>query len=327
MKLKSLRLFIASFLVFSNFSIAQEGVAVYSDYLADNLYLLHPSMAGASNCGKLRLTGRQQWFDVDNAPALQTASFNMLVGDRSGFGIIAFNDKNGFHSQMGAKATYAHHIQFSRYSDYDLNRLSFGMSAGIVNSKIDQTTWNQYFDPNVTPGIIVSNSYFNIDAGASYFRGEFFSHFTIKNLISNKRELYSDIESDNLRKYILSAGIIFGDETKLLFEPSVMFQLTDFTKEKSIDGNLKVYKPMDWGRLWGGLSYRYQMDVLGDSDKRLTYITPVVGVNYGKYMFAYTYSHLGGSTRFDNAGFHQITLGIDLFCKDKKWHCNCPAIN
>ena len=35
---------------------------IYTDYLTDNLYLVHPSMAGAANCTKLRLTGRQQWF-------------------------------------------------------------------------------------------------------------------------------------------------------------------------------------------------------------------------------------------------------------------------
>ena len=32
-----------------------------------------------------------------------------------------------------------------------------------------------------------------------------------------------------------------------------MFQAVDETKEKTIDVNLKVYKEMDWGRLWGGL--------------------------------------------------------------------------
>jgi len=32
---------------------AQEGLPTYSDYLTDNLYLIHPSMAGASNCTKV----------------------------------------------------------------------------------------------------------------------------------------------------------------------------------------------------------------------------------------------------------------------------------
>ena len=47
---------------------AQEGLPIYSDYLTDNYYLLYPSMAGVSNCGKVRVTGRQQWFDHEKAP-------------------------------------------------------------------------------------------------------------------------------------------------------------------------------------------------------------------------------------------------------------------
>ena len=120
-------------LFLSQMSFAQEGIAVYSDYLSDNYYLIHPSMAGAANCGKIRLTARQQWFGQDDAPALQTLSFNTSVGEQSGIGIIAFNDKNGYHSQTGAKLTYAHHILFSR-GEYDLNQLSFGMSAGFIIS-------------------------------------------------------------------------------------------------------------------------------------------------------------------------------------------------
>jgi hypothetical protein len=34
-----------------------------------------------------------------------------------------------------------------------------------------------------------------------------------------------------------------------------------------------------------------------------------------------------GAVQFDNGGYHQITLGIDLFCKPVKYSCNCPAIN
>ena len=70
--------FILAFLL-AQFSFAQEGIAVYSDYLSDNYYLIHPSMAGAANCGKIRLTGRQQWFGQDEAPALQTISFKPFI--------------------------------------------------------------------------------------------------------------------------------------------------------------------------------------------------------------------------------------------------------
>ena len=81
------------FLILTSYSYSQEGIPVYSDYLSDNYYLIHPSMAGAANCAKIRLTARKQWFGQEDAPQLQTLTFNGRVGERSGAGIIIFNDE------------------------------------------------------------------------------------------------------------------------------------------------------------------------------------------------------------------------------------------
>ena len=317
-------------LFIAQISFSQEGIAVYSDYLSDNYYLIHPSMAGAANCAKVRLTARQQWFGQEDAPALQTLSFNGRIGEQSGAGIIVFNDKNGYHSQKGIKVTYAHHIMFSR-SEVDLNQLSFGMSAGLVQSELDETEFVD-FDP-VIGGIVQKDSYFNVDIGASYNYLEFYTHLTVKNALASKRDIYSDIESDNLRKLLLSAGYVFGDSERIQWEPSFLFQLTDETKEKTIDLNLKAYKNFEFGKLWGGLSYRRSFDAAqfetngSVATQRLQYVTPILGVNYKNFMFAYTYSHLLGDVKFDDGGFHQITLGFNLFCQRDKYECNCPAIN
>lgn len=332
MNLKKSYLLLLLFL--TQISFSQEGVPVYSDYLTDNYYLLHPSMAGAANCAKLRLTARQQWFGQEDAPSFQTLSFNGRVSERDGLGIILLNDKNGYHSQKGVQFTYAHHIMFSR-DNIDLNQLSFGMSAGFVQSLLDETEFlnSGDFDPNVDGTIEQKATYFNVDIGASYNFLDFYAHFTVKNALANKRKIYSEIESDNLRKFLLSLGYVFGDKEKLLWEPSILFQLVSQTKEKSVDLNLKVYKELDFGKLWGGLSYRRSLDgaqyVDGNSvsDQRLQYITPIIGVNYKNFMFAYTYSALMGDVKFDNGGFHQITLGMNLFCEREKYECNCPAIN
>lgn len=322
--------FILAFLV-AQFTYAQEGVAVYSDYLSDNYYLIHPSMAGAANCGKLRLTARQQWFGQDDAPALQTVSFNTSIDEdgKSGVGMILFNDKNGYHSQRGAKLTYAHHLRFSR-STIDLNQLSFGLSTAFVQSTLDGSDFTG-FDPVIVPGVIQKDSYFNIDLGVSYHYMDFFTHVTVKNLLaSQRRELYSEgFESDNLQKYLWSVGAVFGNEDRLLFEPSVMYQYIPETKESSIDLNMKVYKAMDFGRLWAAVSYRRSFDSAEypGAKQNLQWVSPIIGLNYDKFMFSYTYSHVMGDVKFDNGGFHQITLGMNIFCKDKLWDCNCPAVN
>lgn len=323
-------------LLISQFSFSQEGVAVYSDYLSDNYYLIHPSMAGAANCAKVRLTARQQWFDQDEAPMLQTLSFNGAVGERSGVGVIAFNDRNGYHSQTGAKLTYAHHLRFSR-SDYDLNQLSFGISAGFIQSRLDESSfldsWPDPSDPVIHGGVEQKYSYFNVDIGASYHYLDFYAHFTVKNAIESERKIYTDYEPDNLRKYLLSAGYVFGDSDRIQWEPSILFQLTEQTEEKAIDANLKLYKDFDFGKLWGGLSYRRSFDGTqywtGSEVKEqsLQYITPFIGLNYNNFMFGYTYSHVLGDAQFATGGFHQITLGFNIFCGKEKWDCNCPTVN
>ncbi|MBA4276212.1 type IX secretion system membrane protein PorP/SprF [Flavobacterium sp.] len=328
-----IKFFLALFLV-SSYSFSQEGIAVYSDYLSDNYYLIHPSMAGAANCDKIRLTARKQWFDQTDAPALQTLSYNGRVGERSGVGVILFNDKNGYHSQKGMKLTYAHHLMFSR-DEIDLNQLSFGISADFFQSELDETEFLQSgdFDPIINGTIVQKDAYFNLDIGASYNYLDFYVHGTVKNAIETRREIYTEYESDNLRKYLLSAGYVFGDRDRILWEPSILFQMVDKTKEKSIDINMKAYKNFDFGKLWGALSYRRSFDGAeylsgsGISSQKLQYITPIIGVNFDKFMFAYTYSHLSGPVNFDTGGFHQITLGIDLFCKKERYECNCPAIN
>ncbi|MGL2994355.1 PorP/SprF family type IX secretion system membrane protein [Flavobacterium sp. TSSA_36] len=316
------------------FLSAQEGIPVYSDYLSDNYYLIHPSMAGAANCAKVRLTARKQWFGQEDAPQLQTLSFNGKISDRAGAGIIVFNDKNGYHSQKGLKATYAYHLLFSR-DEVDLNQLSFGVSAGFIQSQLNETEFIQSgdYDPIINGTIVQKDAYLNFDIGASYNFLNFYAHATVKNLIETRRAIYTVYESDNLRKYLLSAGYLFGNREQVLWEPSVLFQLTEKTKEKSMDINLKAFKNLDFGSLWAGISYRRSFDGAeyltnnGVSKQNLQFFSPILGVNYNNFMMAYTYSQVAGAVRFDNGGYHQITLGLNLFCKRQKYDCDCPAIN
>ncbi|MBC7641353.1 MAG: type IX secretion system membrane protein PorP/SprF [Flavobacterium sp.] len=321
-------------LFIAQFTYSQEGLPVYSDYLTDNYYLLHPSMAGIANCTKLRLTGRQQWFGQADAPSLQTLSINGKIGERDGAGMILFNDKNGYHSQKGAKLSYAHHLLFSR-DEIDLNQLSFGLNIGFSQSQLDESNFftnNPTFDP-VVFGQIQKATYFNMDFGMSYSYLDFYTHFTVKNALASERKLYTDKEPTNLRRIIVNTGYTFGDSDAVLWEPSVMFQYITQTKESSIDLNLKLYKELDFGKVWGGLSYRRSLDGAQYADgnavatQNLQYFVPILGVNYKQFMFAYTYTYLAGKINFDNAGFHQLTLGANLFCKPEKYHCNCPANN
>src|SRR5690606_24848303 len=316
-------------------ALAQEGLPIYTDYLTDNYYLIHPSMAGAANCAKIRLTARQQWFGHEDAPKLLTLSANGRIGDTpSAIGGILFADKNGYNSQNGAYATYAHHIMFSR-SEVDLNMLSFGLSVGVIQYRLDETTFLQDGPDPLIDGIVQSATNFNMDFGFSYNFLDFYLHGTVKNVLNNSG-INTDIGiTSNLRRYLLSAGYVFGAYgSDWSYEPSVMFQYRESTQEAAIDINAKVYKQMEFGSIWAGLSYRnsfdgaqYTTNAGSVNSQRLQNFTPILGINYKQFMFAYNYTHQTNSVVFTNGGFHQLTLGYNFGCKPVKYDCNCPAVN
>ena len=51
------------------------------------------------------------------------------------------------------------------------------------------------------------------------------------------------------------------------------------------------------------------------SSQKLQYITPLIGVEYNNFMFAYTYSYQSNSIVLDNGGYHQLTLGFNFGCR------------
>ncbi len=319
----------------AQFAVAQEGIPVYLDYLQDNLYLLHPSMAGASQTAKLRGTARSQWAGLEDAPALQTVSLNGRVGEKIGVGGILFNDRNGYFSQQGVYATFAYHLLLSR-NYVELNQLSFGISLGLLQGKLDETNFDLTdFDP-VIVGIEQSDSYINVDFGMSYNFLDFSAHFTVKNALPVNRDIFTEtFEPNNQRRYIMSmAYAISPNFSDWSFEPSVMFQATERTQEATFDINAKAYYTLDWGKLWGGLSYRRSLDGAeftpnGETVdvQKLQYVTPFVGGKYDRFLFGYTYSYQSNSVVLVDGGFHQVTVGYNLGEDKDPYDCNCPAVN
>ncbi len=301
--------------------LAQETFPIYSDYLSDNVYLVHPAAAGIGNCGKIRLTYRQQWVGVEDAPSLQTLSFNTRLTEKMAVGAILFNDENGYHSQQGFLATYAYHLNFGR--EDAMNQLSFGLSFMYSQNSINL---NDFVgpDPIISPGN-ESAGYYNVDFGFGYHYLDSFSYFTIKNLLPSPRDLVNNrFESDNLRRYLLTLGYYLGRGKSFQFEPSIMLQYIEYTGEAFADLNLKAYKNIgDRSQIWAVLSYRQNFDSNVESFKM---ITPILGINHKRFMFSYTYSSQIGEIVLENGGNHQVTLGYNVFCK-KPRATACPNLN
>ena len=331
------RLFFTACVFFTLSSSSQEGLPIYTDYLTENYYLLHPSMAGVNLEGiKIRMTSRKHWLDQPNAPNLQTFSIDSRLNDRNGVGMILFKDENGYNAQTGLSLTYAHHINFnedrSRMNEPNLfnygsiNQLSFGLSIGGVQNSLDQTSFAPFVGEvdNLITQVMESSGYFNMDIGVSYVNFNYFAHLTLKNVLFSPTNIYGDEVYDfsknytSFIKYVASFGYLFFTESPFSFEPSVLFHGSKLTSEKAIDLNLKSYYNLDYGYLWLGLSYRQSFDgaqyLDGEKIGKQTYqlVTPIFGVSYKDFVFSYNYSYQRGNIVLGNGGFHQLTLGYNI---------------
>jgi type IX secretion system PorP/SprF family membrane protein len=283
--------------------------------------LVHPSAAGIGNSSKLRFTARQQWAGIPDAPALQTVSFHTKFNEFSnaGYGFVFFNDKNGFHSQKGFQGSYAYHLPMSNGKVF--NQLSFGLAFSFVQNQSDQRSFTG--DAAVS-SIIESTSYYNADFSVAYHLGGFSSYFTVKNLLLTAKNNLNVQEPLDLRNYIVSTGYYFGEDFLVQFEPSIMIQFREGTGERIADFNIKAYKTISKTQFWGALSYRRGFDV--NAIENAQYITPIVGVNYQNLMFSYTYTSQMNETVLTNTGFHQVSVGINLWTREQR-AAACPNIN
>ena len=322
MNLSYTRISILFLLFFVCKSYSQETLPIYQDYLSDNVYILHPSAAGIGNSSKLRFTARKQWAGIPNAPELQTLSFHTRFGEFSNaaYGFMFFNDQNGFHSQKGVQGSYAYHLPMSTSKVF--SQLSFGLAFTFVQNQSDQRTF--IGEPTKVSPIIESTSYYNADFSMAYHRGGLFSYFTVKNLLLTAKNNLNVQEPLDLRNYIFSAGYYYGEDNYIQLEPSFMLQLRESTGQRIADFNIKAYKTISQTQIWAALSYRKSFDT--NSVDNSQYISPIIGLNYENFMFSYTYTKQMNDILLTNSGFHQISLGINLWTR-KQRGAACPNIN
>ena len=347
MKIKILLISLFSFCQLVN---AQEGIPLYQDYLTSSWYLIHPSMAGAASANQVRLTGRTQWLDVEDAPSLITGSINGRISKKVGLGLLAFSDKNGNFSESGVFATFAYHLNLSA-RETELNQLSFGISFGYLQNKLDETGFSDASVglDNAVFGGVLSDGYFNADFGLSYLHQDFYAHISIKNALPINKDEYitiNNLEPKNQRKFIFTTGYTFSvgrEDAGISFEPSFQYANTPEISEQLIDVNAKIYKALvNNNTIWGGLSYRralesteYVLDLTTADIQTQNYqtVSGFLGMDYKQFVFAYTYTNQLNDVKISDSGFHQVTLGYNFGSDSnarsgsKRWDCNCPAAN
>jgi type IX secretion system PorP/SprF family membrane protein len=297
-------------------SLAQElNLPVYTQYLADNPFVISPAFAGIGDNLRVRANGLSQWVGVEDAPQNASIYGDFRIASQSGVGASFYADKNGYTSQSGAKFTFAHHIILDYYSK---QYLSFGLSYNINNFRIDYTKLNPVNpDSYITDDRRTQNN--NFDLSLLYRKAAFYVSLNANNVLDKNIDKFYAIEPQLLVNYQLYSGYIFSfNGNKTQFEPSIFYQYFQSDGRSSTDINLK-YRILDrnYDYYWVGASYRF----LNDQALKPLNLGPMVGLKKSGFYVAYSYQATFNRFIPYNYGTHVLTLGFDFLERIS----NCPC--
>lgn len=316
------KLIIYVFILIMAKSYGQElNLPVFTQYLADNDFVVSPTYAGIGDNLKIRANGLTQWVGIKGAPDNQSIYGDFRIADRSGIGLSFYNDRNGNTIQTGAKFSFAHHLILDYYSK---QYLSFGISYNLNNFRIDinnfNTTYeNPIIDPFVTDDRRTTNH--NFDVGFLYRLKGFFLSFNVNNVLDKDFDsAIRTLEPNLLLNYQVYSGYRFRGPKKsgLEFEPSIFYQMFTSDKRSSTDLNFKFRKyNRNEDYYWAGISYRF----LNDQLLKPLNIGPMVGFQKSIFYFGYAYQITTNELSAFNSGTHVITIGLNFL----QGISNCPC--
>jgi type IX secretion system PorP/SprF family membrane protein len=291
-------------------SYGQElNLPVFTQYLADNDFVVSPTFAGIGDNFRIRLNGLTQWVGIKNAPQNIALYADIRLANRSGVGISAYSDRNGNTRQQGIKFSFAHHLIL----DYKSRQyLSFGLSYNINSFRIaienfDTNYENPTIDPSVTDDRSIVNN--NFDVSALYRIGNFWLSANANNILAKDIDSFDDIEPKSLLNFQFYSGYTFKTTNNAHIEPSAFIQLFASDQRSSTDINFK-YRKYNGNEdfYWVGASYRF----LNDQIMTPLNVGPMAGFKKSIFYFSYAYQVTLNELTGYNSGTHAITIGFDL---------------
>ncbi len=265
----------------------------YTQYMFND-FVINPALAGVYDYYQIRTNHRFQWVGLMDPPMTNSIAF---YGPHDkldmGYGGYVYNDVTGPTSRAGITGSYAYNIAVTG----DI-RLSMGLSASIMQYRIDGTQLNpaDVSDPSILS--VVSTSYMpDAGLGLYLYADEFYVGLSVAQLLNNSVKIFDNKDGVNrLKSHINLIGAYrYWINDDWLIEPSLMVKGTA-PKELGFDLTARV----EWQKmLWAAISYRYS-EAVGI----------LLGYSFDETLFfGYSYDIGISSIRKYQTGSHEIMIG------------------
>ncbi len=260
--------------------------------------LVNPGATATDGDQNLLINYRSAWATFPGSPKSVTLSYDGLLADRLGMGLLVIQDN------YGSLQTSKGQLSFSYIVKSDINKIGFGLSAeyvrhGLNNYGVSTNIGNED-DPEIKArraGIDYIDASFGIHG---VYDDKFTYGIALPSLISSRID---NTISDDKRElgFLLNLGYKVSASTSgISLNPSILLKKFNHVPTH-IDLNLKLGFLEE--KLFGGVSYR-----VGAEDN----LGFLIGVNVEKIGFYYTYNVSGKQFQDYNNGAHEISAKIKL---------------
>lgn len=277
--------------------IKAQQLPLFSQYYY-NRFLYNPAFTGTESQTNAFLIHRSQWKDIPGAPVTYALTVDgPLSKNKIGLGLSLFNDQMDIFNRSGLYASYSYRLTLTEGHD-----LSLGLSAGIIDNKIDfsNTSAHDANDPllyNQTQRKVTVDANF----GVAYMWNDLKVGISVPQILGNKiNYLETNTNVYTTLKRHLIAGVSYdltlSEAAEIDFYPSFMLRYVKGAPVQfDINANF-AWKDM----LRAGFSYRFGY---------------AVGFNIGaklndNLIAGYTYELVVSPIGNYSGGGHEVMLGF-----------------
>ncbi len=272
MKRNAIITIIFAFISLSAFS---QQLPLYSQYMF-NPMLLNPAVTGSHDNIPIRLTARQQWVGIDNAPSTQAISGHMRLNNETmGVGAVIYADRFGPETKIGFQGNYSYILPMMN----DDAHLAFGLSFQVFQYSMNYNNMVSIDHNDPALNYNIEKSWVpDSDFGIYFYSEEYYAGLSVNQLIETHLNIGGVEFNQNtlIRHYNFMGGYKFDLDNDFEIEPSCLVKGT-FETPFQLDFNVKgIYKK----NYWLAFSYRTSNDIIAMLGLKLDEFTFGLGYDY-----------------------------------------------
>lgn len=203
--------------LFISFQAAAQQDPIYSQYML-NPQVINPAYSGLSNNLSLNASYRMQWMGLEGQPNTFNLNGNTsLLDNKAGAGFMFSHDQIGNTRNTEVNGSFAYKLEFG----HD-RTLSFGMQAGVLNFRIDNSELNIYDEDDEAFMNNETGTTFNVGAGVIFKGQDFLLGLSVPRMLpttfksgDSEFELYS-------QHFYLFGAYVFYLNSQVKFKPTAM---------------------------------------------------------------------------------------------------------